>query len=128
MPQRYFRLGNRLGITFYLFCPEEAPFCLGNPAGAGKEIRASNQENRRHPGGDGYLAGSFPGESPGTLAQQAPRACIEQLPGVQPEASLESLLGRQLFNFSGTDLDGAGIFWRNNRTTHDIVAGTACIP
>ncbi|MCP3694590.1 MAG: hypothetical protein GY917_20495 [Planctomycetaceae bacterium] len=43
VPQRYFRLGNRPGITFYLYCPEEAPFCPGNPADAGKEIRASNQ-------------------------------------------------------------------------------------
>lgn len=60
VPQRYFRLGNRPGITFYLFCPEEAPFWLGNPADAGKEIRALSQESRRHLGEDRHPAGSFP--------------------------------------------------------------------
>ena len=95
---------------------------------AGKENQALSQESRRHPGGDAHLVGSFPRQLSGTSAQQAPRSCTVQVSGGQPEASLGSLLGRQLFNFSGTDLDGAGIFRRDNRTAHDIAAGTARIP
>lgn len=38
------------------------------------------------------------------------------------------LLRRQLFDFRWTDLDGIDVVWCDNRTTHDVVAGTASIP